>query len=62
MEKRKYNSSLDHMQIFALKSAELNKIKGGNHFDDFVMWIGTMFDFNTDPAPDGGVSHDGGPK
>lgn len=60
MEKRKYNRSLDSMQIFAFKNVELNKIKGGNFFDDFVEWTITLL--YTDPYDDGAIGHGGGPK
>ena len=63
MEKRKYNTSIEKMQVFALENNELDTIKGGNWFEDFYEWVSQLFGgmFFGDSS-DGNSGHSGGPK
>jgi hypothetical protein len=66
MERHKYNAEFQKMQVFALKSSDLDQIKGGNFFQDLLNWVDSLlnkFDnFSDSPDPDGNVGHGGGPK
>ncbi|MEI6576435.1 MAG: hypothetical protein WCO63_09690 [Bacteroidota bacterium] len=63
MERRKYTASFDDMQTFALKNSELDKIKGGDFWDDLEDWFHTTFGGGSSYHPgDGNVGHGGGPK
>lgn len=66
MERHKYNTEFEQMQVFALKTSDLEKIKGGNLIETIVEWLTSLLEHFAEPMgttdPDGNNGHGGGPK